>query len=162
MERISVADILRGTGLGRMQSVGHMGVLPIIDIDGAQDDTFAPPGVDVDNRSYGSVNIYNDDPRPTIVPTGAGWMSKEKSQDHAIGSALIVPGSSRAKVSTAMCIESQQGGYMRRGTNQLVVLPVSLRASALALRGKSEYGKLWGSISATSSASGHRSGRSHI
>jgi hypothetical protein len=144
---ITIEEILRGVGLGRVQSVGHMGVIPLVDEDGsAQDDSFAPPDVGVDNRNYGSVNIHNEADRPTIVPTGAGWITKRAAQDHAIAGALILKPKSKKLVNTAMCIESTQGGYMVKGDHEMIILPAALRAPALAMRGTQEYGKLWNSI----------------
>ena len=161
---ITVEDILRGVGLGRVQSVGHMGVVPLVDEDGScQDDHFGPPDVGVSNRNYGSVDIHNETDRPTIVPTGAGWITKIRAQDHAVAGALILKSKSVKHVDTAMCIESTQGGYMVKGEHKMIILPASLRASALSVRREQAYGKLWGSIgSSHTSYTGSRSGRQHM
>lgn len=152
---ITVDQILQGVGLGRMQFVGHMGIVPLVDEEGnQQDEVFAPPDVEVSNRMYGSVDIHNTQGRPTIVPTGAGWISKEQAQDHAIAGCLIVQKASTARVDTAMCIESSQGGYLRRGAHEMIVLPAALRAAAMAMRSTSNYGKLWASIGQMSAAYG--------
>ena len=144
---ITIEEILRGVGFGRTQSVGHMGVVPLVDGDGScQDETFAPPDVGVSNDNYGSVDIHNEQDRPTIVPTGAGWITKRAAQDHAIAGAVLIKGSSSTHIDTAMCIESSQGGYMVKGDHEMIVLPAALRAPALAMRTSRSYGKLWNSI----------------
>ncbi len=144
---ITIEQILRGVGVGRVQSVGHMGVVPLVDdAVGGQDETFAPPNVGVSNSMYGTVDIENSQDRPTIVPTGAGWITKRAAQDHAIAGAVLIKKTSTVHVDTAMCIESTQGGYLAKGEHDMIILPAALRAPALAMRKTTEYGKLWESI----------------
>ena len=127
----TIEDILSGTTTGRMQSVGQMQVIPIF---GEDDDTFAPPEVEVNTTDYGTVNLRNDSDRPTIVPPGAGWVVKQAAQDHAIGSGALMKAGERKTINTAMCIQSSQGGYIRGDKHPMLILPVALRAPALAKR----------------------------
>jgi hypothetical protein len=41
---LTIAEILRGTGVGAVQSAGQMQVIPLL---GDDDDTFAPPDLEV-------------------------------------------------------------------------------------------------------------------
>ena len=76
---LTVEMILKGTGIGPMQSVGQMQVIPIL---GDDDATYAPPELEVGTSGYGSVALRNASDKPTIVPYGAGWVVKERAQDH--------------------------------------------------------------------------------
>ena len=94
---LSIDDILRGTEPGRLQSVGHMQVIPLC---GDDDDRFAAPDLEVRTTSYGIVELRHDGARPTIVPPGAGWVVKQAAQDHAIGSGVLLAGNSQATIAT--------------------------------------------------------------
>lgn len=139
----TIDDILNGTTTGRMQSVGNMQVIPIF---GEEDDTFAPPEVEVNTSDYGTVNLRNDSDRPTIVPPGAGWVVKQAAQDHAIGSGALMKAGEHKTINTAMCIQSSQGGYIKGDKHPMLILPVALRGEALAMRNQRSYSKLWGAI----------------
>lgn len=139
---LTVEDILNGTRTGRMQSVGHMGVIPILD-DGSEDDTFAPPDVRAGTTSYGVVDVENPADRPTIIPTGAGWVVDEMAQDHAVPTAKFVGAKKKERIEKSMCIQETQGGLISKKDHNFVVLPVPLRTRALAMRHEDRYNKLW-------------------
>jgi len=144
----TIEQILAGTRMGSVQSVGVMDVLPIIDDGGAQDEGFGPPRFSAGTRNYGSVRVRNmDTERETIVPTGSGFVTREYAQDHAVPSAYLVgPGEDR-NLDGAMCIQETQGGLIRQSEQtQLIVLPAALRAPALAMRNEREYSRLWTDI----------------
>ncbi|MEM7157274.1 MAG: DUF6569 family protein [Myxococcota bacterium] len=141
--RLTVEDILRGTRTGRRQSVGVMEVIPLL---GEDDETFAPPHVEVGTSHYGTVDLRNDDDRPTIVPPGAGWVVRQAAQDHAIGSGKLMRAGQSVKIDTARCIQQSQGGYIGRDKHPMVVLPAALRGRALAMRNETGYDKLWPDI----------------
>jgi hypothetical protein len=129
-----------------MQSVGHMGVIPILD-DGGQDESFAPPDLDIGTSDYGTVNVRNrSSDQPTIVPTGAGWVVDQAAQDHAVPGAKFVKAGGRASIDTAMCIQSGQGGYISNADHAFLVLPAPLRAKALSMRKEKGYSRLWDDI----------------
>lgn len=143
MMSLTVDEILRGTGPGLAQSAGSMQMIPLL---GEDDDTFAPPEVEVGTTGYGSVHLRNHSDRPTLVPPGAGWVVAQKAQDHAIGGgALLRPGESRA-INTAMCIQQSQGGYISAAKHALLILPAALRSKALSVRHVQDFRKLWESI----------------
>lgn len=142
---LTVEKILRGTGLGPMQSVGQMQVIPLT---GDDDATYAPPELEVGTHGYGSVLLRNTHDKPTIVPYGAGWVVKQAAQDHAIASsAFVEPGAERI-VGNAMCIQQTQPGLIKRAKHALTILPARLRAKALAIRNVDQYSKLWEHITA--------------
>jgi hypothetical protein len=105
MNGLSIDDILRGTEPGRMQSVGHMQIIPLL---GADDDRFAAPVLEVRTTAYGTVELRHDGDRPTIVPPGAGWVVEQAAQDHAIGGGVLLASKSVATVNTARCIQRSQ------------------------------------------------------
>jgi hypothetical protein len=145
MNRLSIEDILRGTEPGRMQSVGHMQVIPLC---GDDDDRFAAPELEVRTTAYGTVELRHADARPTIVPPGAGWVVEQAAQDHAIGGAVILAGKSEATITTARCIQRSQPGYIKAAKHPMLILPVALRPQALALRRQTGLDKLWAPIAA--------------
>lgn len=159
---LTVEEILQGTSLGRTQSVGHMEVIPILDDGNASDDTFAPPDFGVSNSNYGEVDVTNEDEdRPTILPTGTGWVTKQSAQDHAVPSAkLIKPGESK-HIDTAMCIEETRSGFIH-GAKEFLVLPASLRSKALSLRNDTGYSRLWDAIGTFNNDLGVPRGGGHL
>lgn len=145
-QTITLEDILFGVGHGRAQSVGNMRVIPLVDEGGIQDENIAPPEVEVDTSTYGTVRIRNTSDRPTVIPPGAGWVVKEQAQDHAIGGGKIVGPGKLAEIDTAMCIQSYQGGTISRAKHDMLIIPASIRTAALALRKQRGYDKLWGEL----------------
>lgn len=137
-------EILFGVGHGRPQSVGNMEVIPLIDEEGSRGESWNPPtNLEMGTSSYGTVYLWNSGDGPTIVPLGSSWVVKEKAQDHAIGSAIIIDKGQGVSTNTAMCIQSTQGGKITQGNHDFTILPLDLRWKALALRSVSQYDKLW-------------------
>ena len=143
---LTVESILEGTAFGRTQSVGLMDVVPLLDGGGIADDSFAPPDFSVGTSDYGTVQVRNENPDlPTILPTGAGWVTKQHAQDHAVPSGCFVGAGDSRTITTARCIESSQGGYIQDAKDMLI-LPASLRARALSGRHEEGYSLLWDDI----------------
>ena len=140
---LTVETILKGTGLGPMQSVGQMQVIPLVDTTGAVDERFSPPELEVGTHGYGSVALRNANDKPTIVPYGAGWVVKQRAQDHAIGSGAFLKAGEHRILAHAMCIQQSQPGLIAKAKHALTILPAQLRAKALALRHVDQYSKLW-------------------
>ena len=158
MNTLTVDDILRGTELGRPQSVGHMQLIPLL---GEDDESFAPPRVEVHTTAYGTVVLRNRADRPTIVPPGAGWIVKQSAQDHALGGGALLASHSEATITTARCIQSTQHGMIRAGEHPMLVLPAALRVQALATRKHSGCGILWEEIREFNRSHGVRA-QSHL
>jgi hypothetical protein len=148
---LTVEMILKGTGIGPMQSVGQMQVIPIL---GDDDATFAPPELEVGTSGYGQVALRNAHDKPTIVPYGAGWVVKERAQDHAVGSGAFLKAGEERVLSKAMCIQQSQPGLISRAKRALTILPAKLRAKALAIRHVDQYNKLWEHITAFNTSLG--------
>lgn len=144
---LTIEQILNGTVMGRTQSVGHMEIIPLMPGSAdAVDESFGPPNLSIDTNGYGHVRATNPDPdHPTIIPLGAGWVSDQAAQDHAIGSAEFVKPKETKAIDTAMCIQRSQGGYLSKVTDMLI-LPAPLRVQALAMRKQTDIGRLWNSI----------------
>jgi len=140
---LTVETILKGTGLGPMQSVGQMQVIPLVDTTGAVDERFSPPELEVGTHGYGSVALRNANDKPTIVPYGAGWVVKQRAQDHAIGSGAFLKAGEHRILARAMCIQQSQPGLIAKAKHALTILPAQLRAKALAMRHVDQYSKLW-------------------
>jgi hypothetical protein len=159
---LTIEQILAGTRHGRTQSVGQMSVIPILDDAGVQDDDFGPPDFDIYTPDYGTVEVRNGSDRPTIVPTGAGWVTQERAQDHAVAGAALVPAKSKSYIETAMCIQETQGGHIRDQEKvTMLVLPAALRPIALSKRYERGYSKLWNDITDFNRSAGVRSHGSH-
>ena len=140
---LTIAEILRGTGVGATQSAGQMQVIPLL---GEDDDTFAPPTIEVGTSTYGSVLLRNDADRPTIVPPGAGWVVAQKAQDHALGGGALLEPFGTRQLDTAMCIQQSQGGLIAKAKHAMLILPAALRAKALSVRHVRDFRKLWEGI----------------
>ena len=69
----------------------------------------------------------------------------------------IVPGQTGHTYTTAMCIQSSQGGHISKGKHRMMILPHPLRVAALKDRASESYSKLWGDISAFNARFGLRS-----
>jgi hypothetical protein len=154
-----IEEILEGTTLGPTQTVGHMQLIPLL---GEDDAAFAPPSLEVGTCRYGAVMLKNDADRPTIVPPGAGWVVRQKAQDHAIGGgALLVPGQSRL-IETALCIQQAQGGCIASAKHAMLILPAALRGKALAMRAVADFRKHWDDITALNRALGVPQAAGHL
>ena len=142
----SILDLLkfRSLGVGKIQSVDEMTVIPLV---GGDDGNIASPSSLHFERtsSYGSMIFKNDDSKPAIVPSN--YMIRGRgAQDHAMAGAGIVIGSTT--FNTACCIEQTQGGYLSSTGNEEDILPINLRKTLLNAGRRQEqyYGKLWGAI----------------
>lgn len=145
---LTVETILKGTGLGPMQSVGQMQVIPLVDLrQGTGEPEFSVPELEVGTSGYGAVSLRNATKLPTIVPYGAGWVVKERAQDHAIGSGAFLKAGEHRVLKNAMCIQQSQPGLIAKAKHALTILPAQLRAKALAMRHVDQYSKLWEHIS---------------
>lgn len=143
--RPTIAGILRGCTPGRMQSVGIMQVLPLLS--DLEDERIVPPcETVVATTGYGTLRFDNPTGRLVLVPSHAGYVVDAPVQDHAMPSATFVPPRKARDYRRAMCVQETQGGLMRAGRHDLVILPLTLRRPALAMRNKDEYSRLWTDI----------------
>lgn len=154
---ITIAEILRGAEAGRMQSVGYMQVIPLVS--DLQDLNFtSPKEAVVGTSTYGTMRFENPSDGILIVPTHAGYIVKQKAQNHAMAHTGIVKRKGQRAYDTAMCVQQSQGGYITKGAHKLSILPFSLREKALELKNEKQYGKLWNAISDFNKSLGVRGG----
>ncbi|QEG39380.1 ARPP-1 family domain-containing protein [Roseimaritima ulvae] len=146
--RIEVREVLRGCEAGRLQSVGYMQVIPLVS--DLNDDRFVSPvqcDAAVYTTSYGTLGFRNTSDSVMIVPCHAGYVVKQHAQDHAMAHAGVVDAAGDRRYDTAACIQASQGGFIKKGSYRMLILPHALREHALQKRGEKNYQKLWDDIS---------------
>jgi hypothetical protein len=145
--KFNIREILHGTQPGALQSVGLMQVIPLI-LTVEPNTHFATPhdllvGV---SGHYGHMEFTNKTSRPGIIPMHTTVITEQRVQDHAMTKAGFVAANKNIVYNDAVCVQSSQGGYLERGEHEISILPYALRETALSLRGKKEYNKLWPAI----------------
>jgi len=147
---VSMNDILFGIRASRSQSVGNMEIIPLISEnrdDLIDEEKYNTPGdIDIGTTDYGTVSIDNNSDRMSFIPPGSGWVLKQASQDHAIGSGELLGPKQHRHVKTARCIQPSQGGTIKKGKYDMLILPLELRGVALAKRNNIGYSDLWDDI----------------
>lgn len=137
---LTVEQILRGTSIGRMQSVGQMDVIPVLAEE--DDESLVAPDLRIGTTQYGRVDVTHLGARPTLVPPGAAWIVAKAAQDHAIGGGVFVkPGDTRRI--NGLCVQQTQPGLIQPDKHPMVILPLPLRLQALAVRHQKDYSQLW-------------------
>ncbi|MFE3192708.1 ARPP-1 family domain-containing protein [Nocardia sp. NPDC059240] len=144
---VRAAVDLTGYRLGLPQVAGALTMVPV---HGPERPGIVPPrsGLKL-NRvvGYGNVELHNGAPSGVaIVPLHIGYI-QEGAQNHALCSAALMGAGETRLFEDACCVQAAQGGYLQGRDQWFFVLPVELRAKALALRGKPGYSKLWQDIS---------------
>jgi hypothetical protein len=159
---MKIEDILRGCEPGRLQSVGHMQVLPLLS-DLVDDRFVSPINTKVSNKTYGHLCFRNDTPKTVIIPSHAGYLTKKRAQDHAMTKAGLVPALAKRDYNDAVCIESSQPGTLNEDdAKELIVLPVRLREYATVHRSERSYSRLWSSIGTYSRSYGVQDTGGHL
>lgn len=166
MAKVTVRDLLHGVEAGQIQTVGNMSVIPLTSK--VVDERFTPPDLAlVGTQDYGTIIVTNpgkedsNAPKGTmILPFGATYMPKKSEQNHANCGAVLIPDGKTRTIRTAACIQETQGGLMNKEVQELLLLPLSLKERALAVRDKVEYSKLWGAIRTFNSSLKIKGGRS--
>jgi len=144
MNKITIAEVLKGTVAGRMQSVGYMQIIPLIS--DLVDDAIGAPSFHSSTSDYGSLTVENKSPKDSILPFAAGFISKQAAQNHAVTKAKLVSGGRRSTINTAACIQSSQGGTIAHGDHQMTILPWIIREHSQAVKDVRKYSKLWPAI----------------
>jgi hypothetical protein len=149
MIKATFRQVLCGCRPGRMQTVAHMQMIPLLAEPELDDDRFASPAqarAVVSTTNYGSLKIQNPSPSVLLVPPHAAYMTKKAAQDHALpAGGMLKAGDSRV-FGTAICIEETQGGTMPDGEHEMHLLPLGLRERAWDCRYQQGYGRLWDDI----------------
>lgn len=141
----TLAEILRGLRLGRVQTVGLMQVIPLLSE--TPNDSFALPSTILSKtESYGSLTLKNPSKDIAIVPMGSAFITSKKAQDHALPSLGLIPGDTERLWINAGCIQSGQPGTFQYGDAQILILPHPLREYALSVRKQADFKKLWNAL----------------
>lgn len=143
---MTIRDILKGTEISDLQTVGYMQVIPLIsDI---EDESFVSPtmGGKMGSNDYGEMQFQNDTENVMIIPSNVAYMTKHAAQDHGLPHAGVVKGKSSKTYDTAACIERTQGGHIPMDNYKFTILPFAIREQALLNRAQTGYEKLWTSI----------------
>lgn len=137
---------LDNIGIGNIQSVDEMSIIPII---GESSNSIADPSnvSFIRTTTYGTMQFKNDDVKPAIIPTNY-MVRGSGAQDHAMSEVGIIEPKTNKNFDNACCIEETQGGFLSSKNNEEDVLPVQLRKVLLdeSSRGRSQYSKLWEDI----------------
>lgn len=145
-------DRLNNLYAGEVQSVDGMSVVPLIDKEDKSYEEISPiEEVEfVGTLEYGSMKYENNsDDGVGVVPTNHTVISKQRAQDHAMSNAGLVEANDREVFTNACCIQSSQGGRLKRSDDEHMfgVLPVNLRNKLVGnKRREKRYGKLWDDI----------------
>lgn len=152
-------------GVGPLQSEQEMTVVPIVGPD--RGNVADPENLRFSRTAgYGTMVFENTDvERPAIVPSN--YMVRGKgAQDHAMSGSGVVRSGQNASFGNACCVESSQGGLLRREGNEEDILPVNLRKALLdpSIRSRTKYDKLWSKISSwiRGAVPGSSSDRAHL
>ena len=144
MSKIKIRDILRGCEPARIQSVGHMQVIPLLS--DLTDNRFSPPNsAKVSTSNYGTLIIQNKTPKVMIIPAQSAYVVKQAAQDHAMAGVGYIKAKTTKQFNDAMCIQQSQGGLISSDEHKFIILPKILREYAYKHRG-GNYSRLWGSI----------------
>ncbi len=139
---------LAGYRLGTPQRAGALTMVPVF---GPVYPGIAPPrsGLKLARvEGYGQVVLSNPgDAGVAIVPLHIGYV-QDRAQNHALCRSAFLGAGQELLFADACCVQASQGGYLAERDQWFFVLPVELRAAALASRGTPGYSKLWPAITA--------------
>jgi len=144
MNKITIAEVLKGTVAGRMQSVGYMQIIPLIS--DLVDDAIVAPNFHSGTKDYGTLIVENKEAGQAILPFASGFISTQRAQNHAATKAKLIGSKSKCTIDTAACIQSSQGGTIAHGDHQMTILPWTIREHAQDVKDTRSYQKLWPSI----------------
>ncbi len=146
MNKITIQDLLRGTYIGKLQSVGYMQVIPLLS-EYSNDKYGCPSELNFRTTDYGTMGFNNKTNKPIIVPCHASYIVDKAAQNHAMAHSGIINKMSSKKYNTACCIQQSQSGTIPEGKYDMMILPYSLREIAITKRDERSYNKLWEDIS---------------
>lgn len=147
---MNIRDVLFGLKVGKIQSVGHMQVIPLIaepELDDLRFVTPAQGGVKFGTDNYGSMRFQNPSEDTVIVPAHAAYMTKAAAQDHCMVRAGFVGKGKSAVFNDACCIQQTQcGTFQLSDSHEMCIIPFALRRHAITMVGQQQFQKLWSSI----------------
>jgi hypothetical protein len=133
--------------MGELQRSGAMAVLPLFGPRAAGDYALPLSGLKLAAvRGYGNLEIESSAASGVaIVPLHMGYI-QDNAQNHALCRSAFLGAGQKLMFRDACCVQQAQGGYLTERRQWFFVLPLPLRAEALALRGQENFGKLWPAI----------------
>lgn len=144
---MNIKTILKGYRLGTSQVVGNLRMIPIL-----TDTPFTKmSGMESiylkKDVSYETLIMANNNDSIAVIPQGLMYVTSEKAQDRAIGSAHLIKGKGEKSVDVD-CLQPSQCGYMsdKKEDREYGILPKSLRVIALEKAGDGQYDTLWKDI----------------
>lgn len=142
---ITLAHVLAGCATGEVQTAGLLQVIPLISQ--IQDNRFGPVHKAlISTTDYGTLVVKNPMEKILLLPKDATYITGQKTQDHTLTHASLIPANHTARFSDAACVQQTQGGYMKEGEHELGILPFPLREKAMQVRYTQSYQKLWADI----------------
>lgn len=154
---------LKTIQFGKPQNVGNMVVIPLISntehTDVSEDMLFH---ISKDS-DYAHLTLSNPEDRPSIVPQGATYITKQSAQDRTVLSANVIK-PKKEKIVNVGCVESGQGGYISEGTEEFTFVPPTIRAVAMEKDSEDHdnYEILWKDIEKYMKKIGMKGIRAHI
>lgn len=144
----SIFDIIDfdGIGMGTIQSVDEMTVVPLVGE--TRGNITSPSNLKFERTTgYGSMQFSNEGDKPAIVPSNM-MVRGTGGQDHAMSGSGVILAKATQSFDTACCIEETQGGLLSSIGNDEDILPIGLRKTLLNYGKRTEHGysKLWGEI----------------
>jgi hypothetical protein len=95
---------------------------------------------------YGTVILRNPgSDGVAIVPLHMGYV-QDGAQNHALCRSAFLAAGQELRFTDACCVQETTGGFLAERDQWFFTLPLELRATALNLRGESNYTKLWPAI----------------
>jgi hypothetical protein len=145
-EPITISELLRGCEIGYPQTCGYMSVIPLISE--LTDSRFTVPSrLHTSTLTYGTLEVHNPLKEGIgIMPFGGAVFVKQAAQNHAVGKAIPVKAGTTVMDDAAACIQSTQGGTIRKGENPISILPWLLKEPMFLVRNTKSYNKLWPAI----------------
>jgi hypothetical protein len=160
MSTLAMID-LAGFRLGAPQRAGALTMVPITGP--AYPGVLSPrDGVKLARvDGYGTVILRNPgSDGVAIVPLHVGYV-QDGAQNHALCRSAFLAAGQELRFEDACCVQETVGGYLGERDQWFFTLPLELRATALSLRGETNYSKLWPAIR-TLNRSYRLPGRGHL
>ena len=99
---MNLGELLRGTQPDKVQTVGIMQVLPLVSE--YNDDRFASfKRAYVSTSDYGTLVFRNQEDNPMLIPKDAAYVTKQRTQDHALPHVGFIEQKSTQRFTTAAC-----------------------------------------------------------
>lgn len=139
---------LAGFRLGGPQRAGVLTMVPVFGpaVEGILSPRAGVKLARVDG--YGTVVLRNPgNDGVAIVPLHIGYV-QDGAQNHALCRSAFLAAGQELRFEDACCVQESVGGYLGERDQWFFTLPLELRPTALALRGETNYSKLWSVIGA--------------